>query len=247
MVDDGSTDGSADVAAARAAADPRFTLLQVPNGGPGYARNRGVERASGNVPGVRGRATTPCRRMPTSACCTRWRIRARTSSPATCSGSARSASPSRRCTPRPSSPAKTGTHISKTPGAVLRRLGVEQAVPQVVLGYARPGLSRGHCLGGPAPDHPGPRAGQGGGRHHRPDLLLAGAGRGRAVDHPVPHRHQQLHRPDQRAAVHRRVPARRTSRASMVREHQRKALDQRRLAVRRRAGPDQPASSKPSS
>lgn len=47
MVDDGSTDGSAAIAAAQAAADPRFTLLQVPNGGPGYARNRGVERARG--------------------------------------------------------------------------------------------------------------------------------------------------------------------------------------------------------
>ncbi|MGH3402641.1 MAG: bifunctional glycosyltransferase/CDP-glycerol:glycerophosphate glycerophosphotransferase [Streptosporangiaceae bacterium] len=47
MVDDGSTDGSAAIAAARAAADPRFALLQVPNGGPGYARNRGVERARG--------------------------------------------------------------------------------------------------------------------------------------------------------------------------------------------------------
>ena len=47
MVDDGSTDSSAAVAAAWAAADPRFTLLQVPNGGPGYARNRGVELATG--------------------------------------------------------------------------------------------------------------------------------------------------------------------------------------------------------
>ncbi|HEX3489239.1 MAG TPA: bifunctional glycosyltransferase family 2 protein/CDP-glycerol:glycerophosphate glycerophosphotransferase [Streptosporangiaceae bacterium] len=47
MVDDGSTDGSAAIAAAQAAADPRFTLLQVPNGGPGYARNRGIERARG--------------------------------------------------------------------------------------------------------------------------------------------------------------------------------------------------------
>jgi CDP-glycerol glycerophosphotransferase len=47
MVDDGSTDGSAAVAAARAAADPRFTLLQVPNGGPGSARNHGLARATG--------------------------------------------------------------------------------------------------------------------------------------------------------------------------------------------------------
>jgi CDP-glycerol glycerophosphotransferase len=47
MVDDGSSDGSAAVAAARAAADPRFSLLRVPNGGPGSARNRGIERASG--------------------------------------------------------------------------------------------------------------------------------------------------------------------------------------------------------
>jgi len=47
MVDDGSTDGGARVAAGRAAADPRFTLVQVPNGGPGRARNIGVERATG--------------------------------------------------------------------------------------------------------------------------------------------------------------------------------------------------------
>jgi CDP-glycerol glycerophosphotransferase len=47
MVDDGSTDGGAGVARARAASDPRFTLLQVPNGGPGKARNLGVERATG--------------------------------------------------------------------------------------------------------------------------------------------------------------------------------------------------------
>jgi CDP-glycerol glycerophosphotransferase len=47
MVDDGSTDAGAAVARARAAADPRFTLIQVPNGGPGRARNLGVERATG--------------------------------------------------------------------------------------------------------------------------------------------------------------------------------------------------------
>jgi CDP-glycerol glycerophosphotransferase len=47
MVDDGSTDGGAQIARARAAADPRFTLVQVPNGGPGKARNVGVERATG--------------------------------------------------------------------------------------------------------------------------------------------------------------------------------------------------------
>ncbi len=47
MVDDGSVDGSAEIARARAAADPRFSLVQVSNGGPGYARNRGVERATG--------------------------------------------------------------------------------------------------------------------------------------------------------------------------------------------------------
>ena len=48
MVDDRSTDHSAHLARARAAADPRFTLMQPPeHGGPGGARNRGVERASG--------------------------------------------------------------------------------------------------------------------------------------------------------------------------------------------------------
>jgi CDP-glycerol glycerophosphotransferase len=47
MVDDGSTDASSEVARAQAAADPRFTLLQVRGGSPGYARNRGVEKARG--------------------------------------------------------------------------------------------------------------------------------------------------------------------------------------------------------
>jgi len=47
MVDDGSGDHSAQIARAKAAADPRFTLLQPGHGGPGGARNRGVERARG--------------------------------------------------------------------------------------------------------------------------------------------------------------------------------------------------------
>jgi CDP-glycerol glycerophosphotransferase len=47
MVDDGSTDDSAGIARAKAAADPRFTLIQPEHGGPGGARNRGVERARG--------------------------------------------------------------------------------------------------------------------------------------------------------------------------------------------------------
>ncbi|HUC56199.1 MAG TPA: bifunctional glycosyltransferase family 2 protein/CDP-glycerol:glycerophosphate glycerophosphotransferase [Streptosporangiaceae bacterium] len=47
MVDDGSTDGSAAVAAAQAGADERFTLVRVPNGGPGSARNHGIAAAEG--------------------------------------------------------------------------------------------------------------------------------------------------------------------------------------------------------
>jgi len=47
MVDDGSTDHSAQIARDKAAADPRFTLVQPEHGGPGGARNRGVERARG--------------------------------------------------------------------------------------------------------------------------------------------------------------------------------------------------------
>jgi CDP-glycerol glycerophosphotransferase len=47
MVDDGSTDGSPAIAKAQAAADDRFTLITVPNGGPGAARNHGIAAAEG--------------------------------------------------------------------------------------------------------------------------------------------------------------------------------------------------------
>ena len=47
MVDDGSSDGSAKIAQERADTDPRFRLIRVENGGPGYARNRGTEHARG--------------------------------------------------------------------------------------------------------------------------------------------------------------------------------------------------------
>ncbi|HEX5302810.1 MAG TPA: glycosyltransferase, partial [Streptosporangiaceae bacterium] len=48
MVDDGSTDHSAGIARTKAAADPRFILVQPPeHGGPGGARNRGIEHARG--------------------------------------------------------------------------------------------------------------------------------------------------------------------------------------------------------
>jgi CDP-glycerol glycerophosphotransferase len=50
MVDDGSTDSSAAIAKAKAAADPRFRLLQKGEGGsgPGAARNLGIEEATGS-------------------------------------------------------------------------------------------------------------------------------------------------------------------------------------------------------
>jgi CDP-glycerol glycerophosphotransferase len=46
-VDDGSQDDGAAVAAAQAATDPRFALIRVDPGGPGYARNQGIRRAHG--------------------------------------------------------------------------------------------------------------------------------------------------------------------------------------------------------
>jgi CDP-glycerol glycerophosphotransferase len=47
MVDDGSADGSALIAQSQAEADPRFRVIRIPNGGPGRARNKGVELARG--------------------------------------------------------------------------------------------------------------------------------------------------------------------------------------------------------
>ena len=48
VVDDGSKDDTAAVAAAHAAADPRIRVYQQPNRGVAAARNLGVERASGS-------------------------------------------------------------------------------------------------------------------------------------------------------------------------------------------------------
>ncbi|UWE08204.1 glycosyltransferase family 2 protein [Actinacidiphila bryophytorum] len=45
MVDDGSTDASADIARAFAAGDPRFRLVSQDNGGLGHARNTGARNA----------------------------------------------------------------------------------------------------------------------------------------------------------------------------------------------------------
>ncbi|HEX4654108.1 MAG TPA: CDP-glycerol glycerophosphotransferase family protein [Mycobacteriales bacterium] len=47
MVDDGSTDDTADIAVAMAQRDSRFRLVQQPNGGLGNARNNGAEVATG--------------------------------------------------------------------------------------------------------------------------------------------------------------------------------------------------------
>jgi CDP-glycerol glycerophosphotransferase len=47
MVDDGSTDATARIAAAFAETDPRFVLVQQANGGLGHARNTGVAHARG--------------------------------------------------------------------------------------------------------------------------------------------------------------------------------------------------------
>ena len=48
MVDDGSTDSSAAIAAAFAERDARFQLVRQPNGGLGNARNTGADRATGD-------------------------------------------------------------------------------------------------------------------------------------------------------------------------------------------------------
>lgn len=47
LVDDGSTDSSADICRRYCAADPRFRLISQQNGGPSAARNTGLDNAQG--------------------------------------------------------------------------------------------------------------------------------------------------------------------------------------------------------
>src|SRR4051812_35859428 len=47
MVDDGSTDDSADIARSMGERDPRFRLVTKANGGLGSARNAGIDAATG--------------------------------------------------------------------------------------------------------------------------------------------------------------------------------------------------------
>lgn len=49
VVDDGSRDGTADVARTAAAGDPRVRIVSQPNGGPASARNRGIHEARGEL------------------------------------------------------------------------------------------------------------------------------------------------------------------------------------------------------
>ena len=49
LIDDGSSDNSAEIAASYTKEDPRFTLVQQSNTGPSRARNRGLELAKGDV------------------------------------------------------------------------------------------------------------------------------------------------------------------------------------------------------
>ena len=49
MIDDGSTDDSAEIAASYAEKDERFVLIRQANAGPSSARNRGIDLARGDV------------------------------------------------------------------------------------------------------------------------------------------------------------------------------------------------------
>ena len=172
MVDDGSTDASAEIAKAQAAADPRFTLLQVHDGGPGYARNRGVEKARGEFlafvdgddmvpPGAYEVLVHTLERSRSDFVCGNvnrigpW-------------GISQSALHARAIKGR-----RTATHITKMPQLLYDISVFNKLFRKEFWDAHQPFVPRGDALGRPSAHDAGTRSRPGGGRHPGPHLLLA--------------------------------------------------------------------------
>ncbi len=223
MVDDGSTDGSAKIAQRQADDDPRFFLVSVTNGGPGYARNRGIEKATGEF-----LAFVDADDMLPSHALEIMLHTLQTSGSDFVSGGVERIGPagitlsgmhSRAIKTR-----RIGTHISVSPelfwdvsvwNKLFRRSFWDSA------GMSFPEVM---ALGGPPGHDPRSRAGQGRGRDPGPDLLLARARQGRAVDHPVADRASATSGTGSPRCSRSTRSCASADRARLLREHQRKAL-----------------------
>ena len=136
MVDDGSTDGSAAIARDQASADPRFELVSQQNRGPGAARNRGVAAATGEFLAFVDADDL----LPPDAYATMLAVLEETGSDFVTGGVLRlsAARPGQVRAARAGDQGQAAADADRPHArAVLRHLGVEQAVPPLVLGHRR--------------------------------------------------------------------------------------------------------------
>ena len=208
MVDDGSTDASAEIAQAQAAADPRFTLVQVPHGGgPGYTRNRGIERARGEFLAF----VDSDDMIPPNAYEILLHTLESSGSDMVSGNVLRMGQDGFKQSGLHAQAVKgrrTGTHITKTPSLLYESRcgtscsGRSSGTPQPAL------LPRGRGLGRPATHDPGSLLATS--VNTVPDVVYYWRQRaaGRAVHHPEPHRHLQPAGPHHRVQQHRRLPGR---------------------------------------
>ena len=197
MVDDGSPDSRAAIAARVRRARPRFRLVQQPNGGLGNARNTGAEHATGDYLTFVDSDDVVVRNA--------YELLVGSLEETGSDFAIGQLPPADLDGHPPGRHGHLGVHRDpaaharlEAPGPAQRPHRLEQGLPPLVLDRERVPLAGGRPLRGHPGDAAGPRPGPVGRRAAPADLPVAGPRGRQHVDHPAPHRAPRHPRPHQR-------------------------------------------------